>query len=344
MKKLLLFVLCAVFSAFTAYSQVGSLLQKAAKKAVEKTADKVVDKTTDAVADAASKAVEKQVDKVLPSSNKNNTANRSGSHSDIQNDTESDEPLTYAGLMSELPELPTVDQYVNYKSLEMKDQKLKMLSNPVWSFNSQAAMLSVQAVSIAYQDLDSAQLMEAAYKNVETSTGLSRAELEKLSKMSEEEQTAYLQSHYQQGNAEAAALKQAEDLSKLMEPIQPQIDRWNALNEKIDDLYSQADDKCKTIYKKYADRLAKAGDAERNGILINYYAEILPIQRQAVQQALQIRLKEQLPIAEEIEKEMVKIRAKNQDIVSLLLNYPQMTTTSYFSEAGRLLDIPEYSE
>ncbi|MBO4402075.1 MAG: hypothetical protein J5792_00110 [Bacteroidales bacterium] len=344
MKRLVLLLFCVCGSVCMTQAQVGSLLQKAAKKAVEKTTDKVIDKTTDAAADAASKAVEKQVDKVLPSSYKNNTSSQSASQSGNQSDVQSDEPLTYSGVMGELPELPTVDQYLNYKSSELKDQKLKLLGSPVFAFNSKATLLAVQAAGIAYQDLDSAQLMEAAYKNAEAYTGLSKAELEKLSTMSEEEQEAYLQTHYQQGKAEAAAVKQAEDASKYLEPLQPQIDRWEAVNEKIEELYSQSEEKCKAIYKKYSDRLAKSSEAGRNDILLSYYAEILPIRRQAVQQALQIRLKEQLPIAEEIEKEMVKIRATHQDMISMLLNYPQLTSTSYFAEVARLMEIPEYSE
>ena len=59
---------------------------------------------------------------------------------------------------------------------------------------------------------------------------------------------------------------------------------------------------------------------------------------------LQIRLNEQLPVAEAIEKEMVKIRATHQDAVSMLLNYPQLTATRYFAEVTRLLNIPRFDE
>ena len=66
--------------------------------------------------------------------------------------------------------------------------------------------------------------------------------------------------------------------------------------------------------------------------------------RTAVQQALKIRLNEQLPVAEEIEQQMAPIRAQHQDIISALLNYPQLTVSQYFTEPARLLDIPEYGE
>ena len=57
-----------------------------------------------------------------------------------------------------------------------------------------------------------------------------------------------------------------------------------------------------------------------------------------------MRLDEQLPIAEEIEHQMVDIRTQHQDAISLLLNYPRLTATQYFTEPTRLLEIPEYSE
>ena len=97
------------------------------------------------------------------------------------------------------------------------------------------------------------------------------------------------------------------------------------------------------IYNKYESQLEKTSDAARNKILLKYYSEIAPMQREAVQKALECRLKEQLPIAEEIENEMVKIRMTHQDMISVLLNYPQLTSIYYFGEITRLLDIPEFS-
>ena len=41
---------------------------------------------------------------------------------------------------------------------------------------------------------------------------------------------------------------------------------------------------------------------------------------------------------------MAPIRAQHQDIISALLNYPQLTVSQYFTEPARLLDIPEYGE
>ena len=345
MKKWVLMIACACGAMAIAEAQVGSLLQKAAKKAVDKTTEKVLDKTTDAAAEAASKAVERQVEKVLPSaSSKSNAASSSASASNTSDASGSDAPATYESYMRQLPELPTAQQLVNYKNAELNEQKLKMLGSPVFTFSGNAAMLAMQVLQLPYEDMDSAQLTNAAYKYAEAYTGLSKEEIDKLSAMTDEEKEAYLASHYQKGRAETTLLKNSEEVAKYLEPLQPQIDRWDAFNDKVEELYRESDAKCKTIYGKYADRLASASEAESRDLQIRYYSEIVPIQRQAVEKALQIRLNEQLPVAEAIEKEMVKIRATHQDAVSMLLNYPQLTATRYFAEVTRLLNIPRFDE
>ena len=317
------------------HAQLGGALQKAAQKAVKKTTDKVIDKTTDAAADAAAKAVDKEIDKYR--SNK-----PAGNQEQIVADAA--EQQTVASLMAQVPELPTVQQLVNYKTAELNEQTVKLLASPVTSYNAKLFSLSTQLLSVGTQGMDSAQLMETAYKAAEKSTGLSREELEKLSEMSDEEQEAYLKSHYKEGTYEAAVLQQAAEAGEYLKPVQPLIDQWSAVDDKVTALYKQSETRCRGIYAKYADQLSKATGKERNALLLKYYSEIVPIQREAVQQAMQLRLKEQLPIADKIEEKMVEIRAPHQDVVSMLLNYPQLTATQYFTDPTHLLDIPEYKE
>ena len=303
------------------HAQLGGALQKAAQKAVKKTTDKVIDKTTDAAADAAAKAVDKEIDKY-----------RSNKPAGNQEQTVADaaEQQTVASLMAQVPELPTVQQLVNYKTAELNEQTVKLLASPVTSYNAKLFSLSTQLLSVGTQGMDSAQLMETAYKAAE--------------KMSDEEQEAYLKSHYKEGTYEAAVLQQAAEAGEYLKPVQPLIDQWSAVDDKVTALYKQSETRCRGIYAKYADQLSKATGKERNALLLRYYSEIVSIQREAVQQAMQLRLKEQLPIADKIEEKMVEIRAQHQDVVSMLLNYPQLTATQYFTDPTHLLDIPEYKE
>ena len=323
MKKVLLLAAIVALCYTTANAQIGGLLNKAAKKATEKVTKKLTDKADEAI----EKEIESKLDNKLESKETTSTT----------------EALTYESLMKQIPDLPGADQYVKYKEAEMNEQSLRMLSSKVSSFNMKLLSLSTQALAgLGERSLDSAQATEMAYRYTQMATGLSKEEIDKLSTMSEEEQQAYLETHYRQGTAEAAVLKESEAVAKLMEPLQPMIEEWTKAGQKVDEIYAEADIKCKKIYEGYATKLKNASDKERNNVLLQYYGETLPVQRAAVEEALKVRLKEQLPIAEKIEKEMVPIRAKHQDMVTQLLSYPQITATQYFAEPSRLMEIKEF--
>ena len=319
MKKLVVVIACLLLSGMTANAQLGSLIQKAAQKTSEKLTDKA--------AEAAAKALEEKLDKQKPKD--------ASAKAEPQANT--DETLTYASLMKQAQELPTVQQLTSFKSAELNEQALKLLTSPVTSFNSKVMSLSMQG-------LDSAQVVEGAYNLAQLSTGMTKEELEHLASLPEDQQEAYIAAHYRPGAAEAAMVSQASDISKYLEPLQPLIDKWGEVGEKADAFLAQANEKCKGVYKKYASDLAKASDKERVSILLKYYAEIVEYQRTAVQQAMRVRLDEQLPIAEDIEKKMVTIRAEHPDIVSAFMNYPQLTATQYFADVAKLIEVPEFND
>lgn len=337
MKKIMFLAAALLLAGANADAQLGGLVRKAAEKAVNKATEKVVDKAADKAADA----ITDEVDKQLGWDKKNDS--KQSKQSSKQQGNQTDE-VTFLDLMTQAGELPTVQQLVNHKTAELKEQTLKLMASPVTRYMANLGMLSMQAASLAYQDLDSAQVMDAAYRYAEASTGLTRQELEALENMSEEEQQAYLMAHYNQGRAEAAAVASAEEVAKWIEPLQPLIDKWDAAGSKADKCFDDAEAQCRKIYAKYADRLASASGTARTELLIKYYGEIAPFQREAASAAMKVRLDEQMPIAEQIEGKMKKIRAEHQDAISMLLCYPQMTAASYFGDASRMLDIPEYSE
>lgn len=328
MKRILFFAIIMALSCATANAQLGGLLEKAAKK----TSQKVTKKLTDKAEDAIDKAVDKKIDETLDKEKTSRNQSRS-----------SEQALTYDNLMRQVPELPSVEQYLKYKEAELNEQSLKLLTSRVSSFNMELVGLMGQtAAGVGDSQIDSAQATDMAYRYAEMTTGLSKDEIEKLSQMSEEEQQAYLQAHYRQGTAEAAILREGEEAARLLEPVQPLINQWDEVGRIIDALYEEADDKCKSIYAKYTDKLKKAEGKARNKVLLEYYAEALPVQRRAVENAMRIRLDEQLPIAEEIERQMADIRAQHGNMLSSLLRYPQLTATQYFSDPSRLMEITEY--
>lgn len=339
MKKVILSVMCIAVCALTANAQFGSsMLKQAASKAAQRTTEKAIDKATDKAVDA----IDKEIDK----GTRNEPAQEAPAQtqSQSQSQTQSQEPVkpeSIVDIMKRLPAIPTVQQMTSYKSAELNEQAIRLLSSPVTSFKTQSASLLIEALAFSYA-LDSATLSEAVYKNAELMTGLSREELDKLAEMSEEEQQAYLATHYRQGQAEAAILEQAADASKYLEPLQPMIDEWDAIGKKADKIFEDADNQCKPIYAKYAKDLESEEAASYKSAALKYYGEVAPILRKAAIDAMKIRMDEQIPAAEKIEKEMVPIRATHQDLISALLNYPQMTASQYFNDAMRIFDIPTY--
>ena len=325
MKKIVLLSFVLLLAQLPAHAQLGSLIQKAATKTA-----KVIEKTADSVANSATSALDKQFEKQRQS-RQTATAQEAVEEKD-----------SYESLMRQLPELPTVQQLCAHKEAELNEQALRLLTSAVTRFNTQVLNLATKAVSIATSNIDSAEVVDAAYKWAQLSTGMTKEELDHLATLPEDEQDAYIAAHYKVGTAEGAILQEAADAGKYMEPLQPLIEKWDAAGRKADLVLEQADAKCKQVYQKYAPMLEKASDKERNQLLLKYYKDIVEMRRTAVQQAMVIRLEEQLPIAEEIEQKMVKIRAEHKDAFSSLLNYPQLTASQYFSEVSRLLDIPQY--
>ena len=323
MKRIVILSIIVMLAQVPAHAQLGGLIQKAATKTT-----KVLEKKADSVINSA---MDKQLDK-----------QRQSRQTTAKQEATEEEELSYAAIMRKMPALPTAQQLCSHKEAEMNEQAFRLLASAVTRFNTQVLSLATQAVSLSTKDLDSAQVMDAAYKYAQLSTGMTREELDHLATLPEDEQDAYIAAHYRAGTAEAAMTQEAVEAGKYLEPLQPLIDKWDAVGRKADQVYAEADAKCKHAYQKYSPMLEKASDKERNQLLLKYYKDIVEWQRTAVQEVLRIRLEEQLPIAEEIEAKMVKIRAEHKDMVSALLNYPQLTASQYFAEVSRLLDIPEY--
>ena len=334
MKKLILLAACSLLLAAPAQAQLGNLMKAAAKKA----AQKVVDKTVDKAAEAATNAVQQSL-------GLDQQQQQQEPQADPQtNQTAADPsaPLTYDALLAQMPALPTARQLASYKEAELNEATLRLLTNPVTTFNAKVLSLSMQALSLAYAGVDSAAVTEGAYKLAESTTGLSRQEIDKLATMSDEEQEAYLAAHYAQGTAEANLLRNAAQAAELLKPTEPLVNQWDEIGKKADEIYNQLETSCRSVYAKYADRLANAGGKERNDLLLQYYNETVELQRTAVQQVQKLRREEQLPVAQKIDDMIQKIQKANPNTLVSLLNYCQLTSTAYFTDVTRLLEIKEF--
>ena len=331
MKKLTLLIIAVIVGTITANAQIGGLLEKAAKKAQKKTEEKIIDKASDKASEQISNAVADQIPEEEVTEDPAYTVDEN-------------EPLTYEGVMRMMPPVPSVQQMVSYKKAEYNGQGLRQLSSPLMKFQMTVLELTAKVYTIPVQGADSAEIVDNAYKYAEMYTGLSKEEIDMLSTMSEEEQDAYLAEHYQEGQAEAVLLQQAAEVGEELEPLQPMIDHWTSFDDRIAEVNKDADSRCKAIYAKYEPQLKKAeGDDEaRNKVLLKYYEEVAPIIRDAIISSNKIRLDEQLPVAMELEEQIIPIRQRHPNALTALLNYPQLTAVQYFTEALRVMDIPEY--
>ena len=161
-KKTVLLLACIVFNVFNANAQFGDVLRKAAQKAAQKTTEKLTDKAAEKAAEKAADAIEKELDKATT----NSKAKSDG--------TETSDQITYAALMAQAPELPTVQQLANYKDAELNEQALKLMVSPVTSFQTKLLGLSMQAATLYTNSADSAQIVDAAYNNAHGHRPLSR--------------------------------------------------------------------------------------------------------------------------------------------------------------------------
>lgn len=329
MNRIVVLLCLCILPAFHANAQLDGLLRKAAQKATEK----------------VSKTAEEAINKEL---NKNRQNNDNNEAETISEANMQQEQVSYLSLMKQLPALPTAEQLSKFKEAELNEQTLKMMTSPVTVFRTKATSLAMQATQLLVSDMDSAQLVDMAYRQASLSTGLSRAELDQLATMSDEEQEAFIKARMQQNAAMTAAdasgtIQSAEELVNLIEPFQPLIDQWEAIGKNVDAVIDQAHKKCLAIYAKYASTLNSyqgKNDKEYNKSFLAYYNETVPIMLTAVQEALRIRQQEQLPVAESIEQGMAPLRQQNPNALSLILNYPQMTTQAFFADLNHLWTPP----
>lgn len=323
MKKHLFLAILIAIAPISAQAQLGNLLNKAAKKAGEKAAEKA--------ADAAADAVSKRL-----GFNRNNSKTEQDNvatyTTEMESNSESEAPASIPELIAQMPQLPTTDQLIDYKTAEIKGQTLKMMTNPVTTFRTQVFSLMTQATALAYSNLDSAAVTNMALQY----SGLTAEDVKAMENMNDEEQEAYIMAHYQSGRANQAMQNTALKTTQYSEMTEAIVERYDAVEKEIEAIYNEANKKMAPIYAKFADRIANANDADL--LNLEYYTKIADIQRNAVEQALQLRLQKQLPIAEEIEKTNAVIRT--QDPTAIIPNYLQLCSTVYFAEVERLFDIP----
>lgn len=326
MKKIFMLLVISVLLSANAQAQLGGL--------VSKTLQKTSEKVSSAAADAVTKRLGLKA-------NTKNTSNNNVTAPSFNNTTAvegQEEMPTMREILAQMPELPTAAQLVSYKEATLRNQSFKLLASPVTMFMTNVYTLGASATGVAYSSLDT-----NAFKNsLAAMYGLSPAEMAALENMSDEEQEAFIMAHYQSGRADQIAAENAAKAAEMATLVEPFTNKIDEIEKQVEEIYSNAQKAMLPIYMKYKTKLTDANGNENIDQVIKYYGEIAEIQRTAVQSAMALRLKEQLPVAEKADETIATAQKLNPGASNGLMNYTALFAQSYFAEVSHLTDVPMY--
>lgn len=314
MKKIVLLI--AVMSlTLGANAQLGNLINaaaKSAKKSIEKRVDKEVDTLTNNAVSSVKNALFGKLGITQPSAAAK-TANAT--------------VTTPKDYMAQLPNFPTDDQIAEYACIMSKDNPsaLKMMTNPVAAYLAKVAVMTSNAAgSVTTVSEDRAAQIEANYKSrIEEFYGVSADELEKMSE--EELQELTYKKMYSEGTLEVA-----QQSPEMIEPVAAMMDRYTAISDKIDNIFSTADNECQKIWdSKYT----------TESQLCTYYKEAASVYSKAAHQAMELRRTEQMKMAEQMDKAIADYVIANPTSNADQVNYTYLTMLAYLGDAARISSI-----
>ena len=139
---------------------------------------------------------------------------------------------------------------------------------------------------------------------------------------------------------------QGADSAQIVEDAYKYAEMYTGLSKEEIDMLSEMSEEEQEAYlaEHYQEGQAEGDDEARNKVLLKYYEEAAPIIHDAIISCNKIRLDEQLPVAMELEEQIIPIRQRHPNAITAILNYPQLTAVQYFTEALRVMEIPEYPD
>ena len=291
----------------SAQSQIGGLVGKKLKEKAEQAIDKALN--TD---DSKKKDQSMTTEKDSPS----------------QNDQKSKE-ITADDVIASVPKMPTQQQVADYlcESNKANPRQLKLLANPTTAF---LAKLTVSGIG-GYASLSSGKGYYDFNEQLLQDLGVSQ---EQFDAMTEEEQAELARKYA--AELEQRYYKTMERLGKD-DTYNKMLDKYNALEQKISRLFSDADSVCQAVMEKTG--IDGAGVSEEK--MCNYYRSVVPDYYMTTIKALNIRKTEQLAVAKHID-EYVKTLADQypKEIYSGLYSQAAICATSYVTDAARITTLP----
>lgn len=309
MKKVLTLVM-ALAVAFGSQAQIGSLIGGAVKKGIQNSVEKKVD-------EALGVKNNKQNDDAQPQQNDNKSN---------QVKEEEDHIPTPEEVMAMVPKIPTFQQLSEYlcEANSENPRTLKLLANPTTTFLTQMTVALASGYATTFASNGTIYTMD---EQLRKDLGITE---EQYDAMSEEEQQALARKYA--AELEERYARTVETLAQDDKYIKL-LDQYNELEDQISKLHNDADAECAKIWKeKYSDQ---------NNICA-YYRDAVPVYYKAVLQGMDIRKKQQLAVAKQID-ERVQTLAKQQpkNVYAGFYNQGGVCAIAYVSDAALLTTISD---
>ena len=310
MKKIV-FLLSLLLAASVSQAQVGSLIGKKIKEKAEQTLNSAL-------------GGDKQADQTQKADTKNNTATTKADDSD---------ELTPEKVMAMVPTMPNPQQLSDYlcESHRANPRTLKMLANPTTSYLTQLAV----AGAGGYASMASQNGYGGYYNFDEQLLKEFGITQEQYDAMSEEEQQDIALKFA--GEMQDRYYKTIERLGQD-EGYQKLIEKYNAVEDRISKMYSDADSVALAMWQsKYGSK-----DKPTEDDLCNYYRQAMPSFYQTVVQAMRIRKTEQLGIAKQVDA-YVQTLAKRypNEVYAGLYSQSSICAASYVADAARVTSLSD---
>ena len=332
MKKIsvLLLALALVFGAQAQFGRIGNAVKKGVEKGVEKTVEK-----------KAQQKAEQEVGRALdnafgikpqPTENKIQKENLEKEDSP-KSETKEGQIPTPEEVMATVPQLPSYQNIAEYLCEQNREnpRTLKMLTNPMTKFLTQMGLAAASGYVTLMSQPGTGNIYYYDQALLED-LGINEEEYEKMSETEQQELASKyaveLQERY---------IRTAEMLGNDAK-YQGMLEKYNAVEEEIEKIYTKAEEECKIIWQKgYS---LKKQPSEND--MCSYYGEAVPVYYKAITEAMKIRKSRQLNIAKKIDLYVQELAQKRRgEVYAGFYNQGGLCATSYVADAARLMSIPD---
>ncbi len=330
MKKLsvLCLALALFFGAQAQFGNLGNAVRRGVEKKVEQKVKKKVEKEVDKALDNAF-GLNQQEAATPQNSNKIATDENTG---EPKEGAEGKIP-TPEEVMATVPALPTYQNIAEYLCEQNREnpRTLKMLTNPTMQFITQMGVAAASGY-VAMMSQPGSGNIYYYDKQLLEELGINEDEYEKMSEKEQQELASKyaveLQERY---------IRTAEMLGNDTE-YQKMLEKYNAVEKEIEDLYTKAEETCENIWQK--NYSLKKQPTEND--MCSYYGEAVPVYYKAITEAMKLRKSRQLDIAKKIDLYVQELANKRRgEVYAGFYNQGGLCATSYVGDAARLMSIPD---